>query len=73
MAPLQIFSSLLEASEQGCPLSSFLFLIVVKGLRKLINNAKSSGIFKGLHFSDSIFLTHILFVDDVMIFGAGSQ
>jgi hypothetical protein len=57
--------------HQGCPLSPFLFLIVAKGLSKLIQNAKISGMLKGLQICDLVVLTHLPFVDDVMIFGVG--
>jgi hypothetical protein len=70
-SPSQSFCSL-RGLRQGCPLSLFLFLIVVEGLSKLIQNAKRSGILKGIKIYESEILSHILFIDDVMLFGAGS-
>jgi hypothetical protein len=53
--------------------SPFLFLIVAEGLSNLNQNAKRSGMFKGLQIFGLDFLTHLLFVDDVIIFGAISS
>eukprot|EP00253_Pinus_taeda_P014695 PITA_14695 len=58
--------------RQGCPLSPLLFLIVMDALSRLIDSAKRSGEFSGLKITDDCFLTHLLFVDDVMIFLDGS-
>jgi hypothetical protein len=59
--------------RHGFPLSPFLFLIVVEGWIKLFQNAKNNGMLKGLRISDTIYLTHLLFANNVMIFGASSQ
>lgn len=58
--------------RQGCPLSPLLFLIVMDGLSCLIESAKRNGDLCGLEITDDYFLTHLLFVDDVMIFLDGS-
>lgn len=58
--------------KQGCPLSPLLFLIVMDGLSRLIASAKRDGDLCGLKISDDCFLTHLLFVDDVMIFLDGN-
>eukprot|EP00253_Pinus_taeda_P020282 PITA_20282 len=58
--------------RQGCPLSPLLFLIVMDGLNRLIASAKRDGDLCGLKISDDCFLTHLLFVDDVIIFLDGS-
>lgn len=57
--------------RQGCPLSPLLFLMVIERLRLLIKNAKSNGWFWGFSFSPSLIISHLLFVDDVLIFGRG--
>eukprot|EP00253_Pinus_taeda_P031947 PITA_31947 len=58
--------------RQGCPLSPLLFLIVMDALSRLIDSAKGNGDYSGLRITDDCFLTHLLFVDDVMIFLDGS-
>lgn len=57
--------------RQGCPLSPLLFLIVIYGLSRLIGDAKDRCKIRGVRVSDSYFLLHILFVDDVLLFGGG--
>lgn len=46
--------------------------MIIEGLSLLINQAKSYGTIKGIKFSNTVTLTHTLFVDDVLIFGDGS-
>eukprot|EP00253_Pinus_taeda_P029832 PITA_29832 len=54
--------------RQGCPLSPLLFLIIMDGLSRLITSTKRDDDLCGLKISDDWFLTHLLFVDDVIIF-----
>jgi len=55
--------------EQGCSLSPFLLLLVLRGLSFLINDARSKGNMKGIWVDSFVLTTHILFVDDIMLFG----
>ena len=57
--------------RQGCCLSPYLFLLVIEGFSKLLLQEKENKLIKGIKVSGSIYLTHTLFVDDVMIFGMG--
>jgi len=59
--------------RQGCPLSPLLFLLVAEGLSRAIAEASRNGSFKGIKISPSFHLTHLLFVDDVLIFCSGSR
>ena len=52
--------------RQGCPL---LFIIVIEGLSLLIEDAQTNGRIKGISISSQLSLTHLLFVDDVILFG----
>lgn len=54
--------------HQGCPLSPYLFLFVMDGLSRAILDAITSHRFKGIHCGRNGKLTHLLFVDDVLIF-----
>ena len=49
-----------------------LFILVIEGLSLLIEDAKRNGRIKGIKISSQLFLTHLLFVDDVILFGLGS-
>ena len=55
--------------RQGCPLSPYLFILAMEGLSLLINQAKSQGSFSGFKVARGLYVTHILFVDDVLIIG----
>ena len=52
--------------RQGCPLAPLLFLIMVEGLRRALLFSKDHGTYHGLSFGNDIFLTHVLFVDDIV-------
>eukprot|EP00253_Pinus_taeda_P006660 PITA_06660 len=58
--------------RQGCPLSPLLFLLVMEALSQLIISAKRDGSIRGLKIIDECYLTHLLFVDDVLILLDGS-
>ena len=58
--------------HQGCPLSPYLFLLIIEGLSLLISQAKEDKNIKGLKVTGSISLTHVLFVDDDLLFGDGT-
>ena len=55
--------------RQGCPLSPLLFLLIIEGLSRSISLAKERGVIKGVIIAGNLSLTHLLFVDDVLIFG----
>jgi len=58
--------------RQGCPLSPLLFLLVAEGLSQLMLKAKREGSIKGLEVAVNLFITHLLFVDDILLFSNGS-
>ena len=59
--------------RQGCPLALLLFLIVVEGLGRAILDARDKGDFIGLPFGKGISLTHVLFVDGIVMVSDGSD
>jgi hypothetical protein len=46
--------------------------LVLEGLNKLIDEAKKNGLFRGIQAIESIEVTHVLFVDDISLFGRGN-
>jgi hypothetical protein len=65
------FFTVARGLRQGCPLSPLLFLLVAEGLSRAIIEAKSRGEFIGVSLSPTLRLSHLLFVDDVLIFCSG--
>ena len=57
--------------RKGCPLSPLLFILAIEGLSLLIKDEKVKGKIQGIKISDSLYLTHLLFVDYVILFGNG--
>jgi len=59
--------------RQGCPLSPLLFLLVAEGLSQLILVAKRKGEIHGGEVAVNLFITHLLFVDDILLFNNGRR
>ena len=59
--------------HQGCPLYPYLFILAIEGLSLLIHHAKLQNKFYGIMVPRGLFVTHLLFVDDLVIIGGGSQ
>jgi hypothetical protein len=57
--------------RQGCPLSPLLFLLVVEGLNRLIKDVVVGGRLKGIAVSPTFYISHLLSVDDILIFCEG--
>jgi len=53
---------------QRCPLSPLLFLLVVEGMRRAIGNAVRMGDLQGNKIIVGLRFTHLLFVDEFLIF-----
>ena len=58
--------------RQGFPLSPLLFLLAVEGISLMIHNAKIQGSLKGIEAAENFWVTHLLFVDDIILFSNGS-
>ena len=59
--------------RQGCPLSPLLFLLAVEGLSQLINDAQRKGTIQGLEVETNLKITHLLFMDDILLFTSGRR
>lgn len=59
-------------TEAGMLALPFTFLVIMDGLSKLMHKAIMWGTLKGIHIGGNTLLSHILFVDDVLIFLDGS-
>eukprot|EP00253_Pinus_taeda_P027835 PITA_27835 len=59
--------------RQGCPLSPLLFLLVAEGLSRLIHKARRTNQIKGIEVAINLYISHLLFVDDILIFSNGSH
>ena len=66
------FFSASRGIRQGCPLSPLLFILVIEGLSLLITDARENGLITGIKFSSTLALTHLLFMDDVIMLGTGT-
>lgn len=69
-SPTSFFQSS-RGLRQGCRLSPLLFLII-EGLSRLVDSAKRQKKIQGNKISSHSYISHLLFVDDVLLFGLGS-
>ena len=59
--------------RQGCPLAPLLFLIVVEELSRALLSAKECGVLRGISFGNDISISHVLFVDDIVMVSDASE
>ena len=59
--------------RQGCPLAPLLFLIIVEGMSRALLSAKECGDLHGISFGNDISLSHVLFVDDIVMVSDHSE
>ena len=58
--------------RQGCPLSSYLFILCAEVFSNLLTQAEMEQKFRSLRFSKDVTISHLLFADDSLIFSRAS-
>ena len=58
--------------RQGCPLFPLLFILIIESLSRIVMNAQHKGHIKGFQYSSNMSITHLLFIDDVILFSIGT-
>jgi hypothetical protein len=58
--------------RHGCPISPLLFL-VFEGLSRALSEEKYSRYFKGVRVGRTLYVSHLLFVDGMLLFCDGTQ
>ena len=66
------FFSASKGLRQGCSMSPLLFLLIAEGFSRMIKELAEHGDIVGIEVAARIFITHLLFVDDILLFGGGS-
>ena len=69
-APLGLFKGK-RGIHHGFPLSTYLFILVIEGPSLLIRQEKKPKRSYGLKVYKSVYITYLLFINDVIIFGGG--
>ena len=65
-------SPCLGASYRDVLFLPYSLFLVIEGLSLLISQAHSAGVISGIKLAPQLYLTHLLFVDDAILFGVGT-
>jgi hypothetical protein len=69
--PTSFFKSTMGL-RQGFPLSPLLFVLVIEGLSRTIQEKVRDRKIEGVPMARGLSINHLMFVDDVILFGNGS-
>ena len=67
------FFSSSRGLRKSFPLSPYLFILVVEGLSRIIKEVVGQNEFQGPLVGNFLSLSHLLFVDDVLLFCYGNE
>jgi hypothetical protein len=70
-SPMDFFKSY-RGLQQGFPLSPLLLLLVVEFFSRLMKKAMEAGTFHGIKVASETIISHLFFLDDVLILGIGN-
>ncbi|KAH9648147.1 reverse transcriptase domain-containing protein [Citrus sinensis] len=59
--------------RQGCPLSSYLFIMYAEAFSNLLIQAERKQQIRGLRFAKDVTISHLLFADDSLVFTRASE
>ncbi|GJV18249.1 putative RNA-directed DNA polymerase, eukaryota, reverse transcriptase zinc-binding domain protein [Tanacetum coccineum] len=59
--------------KQGDPLAPYLFILVMESLHLSFLRVVDEGLFKGIHLSESVSISHLFYADDAMFIGEWSE
>lgn len=62
-----------RGQRQGCPISPLFFLLAIEGLSKLLHQARRARDLRGIEVATNLYISHLLFVDDIFLFSNGSR
>jgi hypothetical protein len=60
-------SLVLRGLRQGCPLSLYLFILIMEGLSIMMTNSRNDHSISGIKRTKLLSVVHLMFVDDVLI------
>jgi hypothetical protein len=66
--PTNLFNISIEL-RQGCPLSPLLFILIMEGLSRSLLERVGSNNIVGIPIARGLRIMHLMFVDDVVMFG----
>jgi hypothetical protein len=69
--PTRFFKST-RGLRQGFPLSPLLFLLIIEGLSRDIQEQVRAKKIEGIPMARGLYITHLMFVDDIILFGNDS-
>lgn len=59
--------------RKGCPFSPYLFMLCAEVFSNLMVQAENRNLIHGLKFSSNISVSHLLFVDDSLVFSRANN